>query len=388
MAKTNNRRNLSDKCQVLLSHEECDQEGSSMPHSSNSFAFIIAKELMSKHDGNFVFSPAGLCSILEILQNGMDFSCDISDRINEIISGYYSQVESIVDEHFKLAHAISIWYDEKMGKIKKVYLDVINNQYKAEAHNADFTQPTKTKAMIDEWVSDKTHRMINCLDADISKDALMLVLDAMYMKAKWDNPFNMDCTEKDVFHNVDSSESEVDMMYHEFKAVEYSENNEYQVISLPYERYGNYMFVVLPKEGYDIDSIMSNSDWIEEPLEYHNVELYMPRFKYGNTLSYNKVLEDLGLGDIFNRDDSFPRISDLPAHISEIKQQCVISVEEEGAKAAAVTMAQVVMGCLPQDDMAQQIRMKINRPFGFAIKGENNQLLFMGIVKEMRMNQA
>ena len=81
-------------------------------------------------------------------------------------------------------------------------------------------------------------------------------------------------------------------------------------------------------------------------------------------------------------------ITDLPAHISEIKQQCVIAVEEEGTEAAAVTMAVCVAGCPPPDDISEPITMKIDRPFGFAIRGDYSQLLFMGIVKDMSENQS
>ena len=76
-------------------------------------------------------------------------------------------------------------------------------------------------------------------------------------------------------------------------------------------------------------------------------------------------------------------ITDKPAYISEIKQQCVIKVEEEGTEAAAVTMAECEVGCPPPLDMSQPFTMVLNKPFGFAIKGELGQLLFMGVVKNM-----
>lgn len=86
---------------------------------------------------------------------------------------------------------------------------------------------------------------------------------------------------------------------------------------------------------------------------------------------------------LFEKEDSLPVITDLPAHISEIKQQCVIAVEEEGTEAAAVTMAECEVGCLPPDDIPQTITMMLDRPFGFAIKGEYNQIVFMGVVRNM-----
>ena len=90
---------------------------------------------------------------------------------------------------------------------------------------------------------------------------------------------------------------------------------------------------------------------------------------------------------LFDKENCLPNITDLPAHISEIKQQCVIAVEEEGTEAAAVTMAVCAVGCPPPDDIPETVSMRIDRPFGFAIRGEYNQLLFMGVVKDMKKKQ-
>ena len=125
------------------------------------------------------------------------------------------------------------------------------------------------------------------------------------------------------------------------------------------------MLVVLPKEKDGLKSILGQGYWLEEEFAECHVELYMPRFKFDNTLSFKEILSCLGLKDLFDKDDSFPRITDFPAHISEIKQQCVIAVEEGGTEAAASTMAEVECGCLPPDDIPQSIII-----FEFGIRKE------------------
>ena len=114
----------------------------------------------------------------------------------------------------------------------------------------------------------------------------------------------------------------------------------------------------------------------------------MLRFEFYNTLSFKDILTLSGLGDMFEKEDSFPFITDLPLHVSQIKQQCVIDVEEEGTEAAAITIAECEVGCPPPDDIPQITTMRIDRPFGFAIRGEYNQLLFMGVVKDMNKNRS
>ena len=364
-------------------------EGDAMSYPSYPnfrFASDISRVLMLKNNSNFVFSPAGLCSILEILQQGMDIRSNIYDQIDSLISGFNSEVKSDDDEDFNLAHAISVWYDKNLGAVKEDFLEYVQDVYEAEAHNADFSQTTKTKLWIDKWVADKTRHMIETLDTGIERDSLMVVLDAIYMKAKWEDPFDSSLTDTVLFHNYDGSESEVDMMYQDIADAEYAETNDYQVITLPYKSYKYSMVLVLPKEGIDINDVMSNLDWLDESIDTKDVELYMPRFKFDNTLSFKEILTVLGLGDLFDKEDCLPKITDFPAHISEIKQQCVIAVEEESTEAAAVTMVVCAMGCPPPDDIPETVTMRIDRPFGFAIRGEYNQLLFMGVVKNMNNN--
>ena len=204
------------------------------------------------------------------------------------------------------------------------------------------------------------------------------------MNGKWKNTFEIDQTEVDTFHNSDGTECDVAMMFQEIEDAEYEETDDYQVIKLPYKNSEYSMVVVLPKENRSIESVMATTNWLDFDSDCDDVQLFMPRFDFDNTLSFKNVLSELGLKDMFETEDSLPNITDLPAHISQIKQQCVINVEEEGTEVAAVTMAEYEVGCCPDDDMQPIITMMLNRPFGFAIKGETGQMLFMGVVKNMK----
>ena len=113
--------------------------------SSNDFAFTIAKELLAKSGGNFVFSPAGLCCILEMLRDGMDESSDIYEKVGELTMEAYSSIEPQAKNDFQLEHAASIWYNQKLGVIKEDYLETIEDGYDAEGHHADFSQKAKTR---------------------------------------------------------------------------------------------------------------------------------------------------------------------------------------------------------------------------------------------------
>lgn len=350
-----------------------------------SFASTVAKALFSMTVDNFVFSPVGLCRVLEMLQEGMDENSTIYLRVSNLIAGFNSDIETIKEDHFKLEHASSVWYNKSLGFVKGDYLDTLKNKYDSETHDADFSQKKPTKLKIDKWVSDNTHQMIKALDTEISQDALLIVLDAIYMNGKWETPFDSSDTETDTFYNANGSETDVEMMYQNIEEAEYSESDRYQVIRLPYRNYAYSMVLVLPKDGTSIESVMETTDWLYDDSDICEVDLYMPRFRFDNTLLLNDVLKVLGLGDLFDKEDCFPRITDKPAHISQIKQQCVIQVEEEGTEAAALTIAECEVGCPPPDVMSQTVTMKLDKPFVFAVKSDYNQLLFMGVIKNMEL---
>lgn len=351
------------------------------------FPSIIANRLLVKTDGNFVFSPMGLCRALEMIQKGMEKNGSLYKKVEELICGFKGGIEPFDDEDFKLEHASSIWCNRTIRTIKDEYLRILESEYDAQVHHTDFLEIEKTKREIDKWVSDSTHEMIKALEAEISKDAMMLVLDAIYMKGSWESPFDPDLTEKGAFHNADGTEADVDMMNQYIRNAAYKETKNYKLVNLPYSNSEYSMVIVLPKGKTTIESIMGRAGWLNCTTRIHDVELYMPRFKFDNNLPFKELLIKLGLGDLFDRNDTLPNITDYPAHISQIQQQCVINVEEEGTEAAALTDIECVVGCPPPDLLLKVATMRIDRPFGFAIKGKNAQILFMGVVKNIKVNR-
>lgn len=357
--------------------------GDPAPPVSYHFAQTMAKALLAKSDGNFVFSPAGLRHMLYMLQEGMDRKSAIYRKVRDLLGGCYSEMETCKEDGFTLEHAASIWYNQSLGLINEDFWDTLEDEYDAEVREANFSLPNLTKRLVDEWASDYTNQMIKTLDLEISQYAQLLVLDAIYLKGKWENPFDPDYTETDTFSNADGSKSDVEMMFQNIERAEYAETGRYQLIELPYRNVAYSMALVLPKEGESIERILE-SDWTDCPTDTCEVELYLPRFHFDNMLPLNEALTELGLGDMFEKENCFPKISDEPASISQIKQQCVIRVEEEGTEAAAVTIAECVVGCLPPDASEQPPTMRIDRPFAFAIKQRYGDLLFMGVVKDMK----
>ena len=98
---------------------------------------------------------------------------------------------------------------------------------------------------INDWVNEKTHGLIpSILDEPMDPGIRMTLLNAVYFKAAWVNAFEKELTDKQIFHGKEGDTS-VDMM-HQQDHFEYAENDEYQMIRLPYHG-GCEMTVYLPK---------------------------------------------------------------------------------------------------------------------------------------------
>ena len=347
------------------------------------FASIIMQKLLASTNENVLFSPVGLCQILTMLHEGMSNRCEVEENMMQLLLGCNYYINAIERKDFCLEHAASLWYNIGLGEIKRRYVSRMKKNLGAEIHDVDFAVSGKAKAAINKWAAANTHDMIKSVEANISKDTLMVALDAIYMKGKWMTPFDPGLTEKETFHNLDGTSAVVDMMYQEFDGCKYEDTGECQVLCLPYKDSDCCMYIILPHKHTDINTVMAEAEWANFELSECSGDLLLPKFKFDITQSFKKVLSEVGLADMFEKNNSFPKITNAPAYISDIKQQCVIEVEEEGTEAAAVTFIACPAGGPPPSDDAPYFSMYVNRPFGFVIKNEGGQVLFMGVVKNM-----
>ena len=125
--------------------------------------------------------------------------------------------------------------------------------------------------------------MLDRLDPQLA----MLLINAVYFNGMWRYQFNKDDTREESFYVTPAEQKNVYMM-HQKVNLNCTSSDNVTLIDIPYGR-GNYsMLVVLPDEGFitsDIAINLSSSTWTKwiELLKdnTHEVELSMPRFKYG-----------------------------------------------------------------------------------------------------------
>ena len=300
-------------------------------------------------------------------------------RGSSVESDDYSIPKSILET------ANAMYVDEKM-KMSSSFddlADILSNTYQASLKRCDLSSE-ETMNEINDWVNEKTHGLIpSILDEPMDPGIRMTLLNAVYFKAAWVNAFEKELTDKQIFHGKEGDTS-VDMM-HQQDHFEYAENDEYQMIRLPYHG-GCEMTVYLPKDSTAADK-WSEKDYLyqlgleadKQEWDRREVSLSMPKFEmeYGKELK--DILKELGLEGIFDG-CIYDRLTDAEMAVGSIYHKTAIKNDENGTEAAAVTMMLMeAMALLPEDDI---VEMNMDHPFYFTISNTETGLkLFEGCVQ-------
>ena len=309
-------------------------------------------------------------------------SSDSSEEVVSVESDDYSIPKSILET------ANAMYVDEKM-KMSSSFddlADILSNTYQASLKRCDLSS-AETMNEINDWVNEKTHGLIpSILDEPMDPSIRMTLLNAVYFKAAWVNAFEKELTDKQIFHGKEGDTS-VDMM-HQQDHFEYAENDEYQMIRLPYHG-GCEMTVYLPKDSITTDK-WSEKDYLyqlgleadKQEWDRREVSLSMPKFEmeYGKELK--DILKELGLEAIFDG-CIYDRLTDEEMAVGSIYHKTAIKNDENGTEAAAVTMALMeAMALLPEDDI---VEMNMDHPFYFTISNTETGLkLFEGCVYNLK----
>jgi serpin B len=365
--------------------------------SANRFAFDLFKPVVAgEAEGkNIMISPFSVTSALSMTLNGAaggTFDAVKSAlrydgmSLEEINDTYRKLVTEMipVDERVVMEIANSVWAENQFP-VKKEFIDALKEWYKAEARNFDVSDP-RSVDVINGWIEEKTHDRIQKMIARLDPDLAMLLINAVYFNGKWKHQFDSKLTADRPFYITRGNPVNVPMMYQKQKfAVAGAER--VRLVELPYGQ-GNYsMVVALPDEGVSAAEIAAGLDaqkWEEwmKSLSYGEteVELFMPKFKYGYKRKLNDDLIGLGMGPAFDPAVAdFSRISDVEVFISFVLHQTFIENKEEGTEAAAATVVGFTRTSLPPEPE----KININRPFLYFIRETTTgTIVFMGLVAD------
>jgi serpin B len=247
---------------------------------------------------------------------------------------------------------------------------------------------------INQWVAAQTRERIQDLlpSPSIDADTRLVLTNALYLKAKWLDPFEPRLT-RDAWFWVDGrTRREVPTMVHT-ASFRFAELPAATVIELPYA-YERFTFVVvLPRTRDGLAALEKRltvdtwEGWLSA-LSYERVQLSLPKLwvEPAASMALKPALVAMGMKLAFDREQADftliaqHRRAEDRLSISKVFHKTVVEVNEAGTEAAAATA--VVMARAGGVPMKPK-EVAIDHPFLFAIRdSENGALLFFGRVTE------
>ena len=255
-------------------------------------------------------------------------------------------------------------------ELKEPFVQKANDYYDAQPEARDFYDGL-TRDVINQWGSDHTQGMIKevLTKDEFDKDAVSYLLNALYFKGAWANKFNPDYTRDEPFDG-----SETVPMMHITDEFQYTDNDLYQAVKLPYGNGAYLMTVILPREGKTISDVLKQMDGKNWQFKGggSDVDLKLPRFETNTNLDLKPIMMALGMPTAFNPGlADFSEFCNVPTYIGLMKQVARIIVNEEGTEAAAITIIGEATAGMPHYS-----RFYATRPFLYLISEQSSGCIF------------
>ncbi|KAH9371121.1 hypothetical protein HPB48_004490 [Haemaphysalis longicornis] len=219
-------------------------------------------------------------------------------------------------------------------------------------------------------------RIPEIIERPLPPSAPMIVLNAVYFKGLWQNPFKTEDTIRGEFFNEGGSRSVPVQMMHQKGEFVYamSEDLDAHILELPYVGDRVDMVIVLPRSRDGLAEVERKLWRLRLPRK---VDVYLPKFQLQQAYSLKGALQSLGVRDVFSaRDANLTGVSSKrPLALDEVLHKALLDVDEKGTEAVALSSGIVRHSKTP----GGEVEFKADHPFLFFIEDVRTQtLLFVG----------
>lgn len=383
-------------------------EGSSVSSDKQTgylgFSADIMKKIASSDDLNPCVSPASLYFALSMAANGADgetrssmedvLGMSVAD-LNEVNRLAFSNL-LFTGGKTVLNIGNSAWIDEKFG-IDANYLNTIKDVYGAAAYNRPLGSE-ETRKEINSWVGDCTNKMIPELLEKPLDGTLMVLINTIYLNAKWMDPFAPNSINAKEFLTSKNTLCRPVYMYNDMMRANYFSSETAQGAILPYDDGNLAMMVLRPSDRTSARefALKLNDGFLREfasSAREETLMFSMPKFTVEYSFDAKQPLSDMGMQLPFSDDADFSLIMDSAnkdnppgLKIDEVKQKVKLAVDEEGTQAAAATEVEFAPTSAPQPE--NLINFTLDSSFIYVVYDlRTNMILFLGIMDDPAIQQ-
>jgi serpin B len=370
--------------------------------SSNAFALDLYPKLAGSST-NFAYAPASLSIALAMTWGGAKGETAAEMRKvlhlegdDAKVTGDAGSLVGLLRESgpAKLAVANRL-FGMKAYTFDAGYLDRTQKAFDASLEPLDFASALEpSRLRINDWVATNTEQRIKDLlpEGSLDGQTRLVLVNAIYMKASWENAFNDMLTQPADFSVSKTEKKQVPTMRSE-GTFAYAETATGAALELDYEGRDLSMVVLLPKEvdglaalEKELTTVAALDGWLKA-LSPKQVSVALPRFSIDppGATSLNAALKALGMSlpfDVAKADFTGmanPSNKEEQLYLAKVFHKTFVKVDEKGTEAAgasAVSMA--AKGAKPP---SPKLELKADHPFLYLIRDKRSgAVLFMGRV--------
>ncbi|XP_048193273.1 alpha-1-antichymotrypsin-like [Perognathus longimembris pacificus] len=383
---------------------QADRRRSFVP-SNTRFALNLYKRMLEINtDDNIIFSPVSISTSVALLSlgaqgttlaetmKGLKFSpTEIS--VEEIHRCFQHLVRTLNQprEQLQLSMGNAMFIREQL-EVLASFVDDARALYAAQVVPTDFEQPAAAEQLINDFVSNETHGKISELISNLDQNTALILVNYIFLKAKWKTPFDPRDTMESRFDLSKSRSMQVPMMEVEDLTVPYLRDKVLSCTVVELEYLGNASaLLILPDQGkmQKVEAELlpeTLARWRNNLKPRFIDELYLPKFSISGSYELQSILPQMGIRKAFYIQSDLSGITTChQLQVTQVVHRALLDVAEEGTEAAAATGIKLSNSSA----ILNPIIIRFDRPFLMKIHDTNSDtILFLAKVANPSQSQS
>ncbi|XP_015230462.1 PREDICTED: leukocyte elastase inhibitor-like isoform X1 [Cyprinodon variegatus] len=337
---------------------------SPLSKANTSFCLDLLRNLSEDNNtANIFFSPFSISAVMAMVMMGArgDTATQISECLKtqdcqgEVYT-LFAKLVSVLNQP-GAAFALNVanrLYGEKSYSFLQEFLTQTRTYFNLELESVDFrNRSEEARIKINSWVEEQTRGLIKDIlpPSTVSNMTRMILLNAIYFKGTWDEPFKLWDTQESEFKINKTETKPVQMMWKDhYLPITSIPEGRCQILEKPYKGKEMSMLIFLPDKIEDdttglekLEKLLTYEKFMEwthpDKMERQYVEVRLPRFKIEQNYDMRKTLISMGMEDAF--DETKCDLSGMSGNkelfLSEVFHKAFVEVNEEGTEAAIVS---------------------------------------------------